>query len=121
MAVNRQTSWTDDTEVQVTTAASLVHGIRVMKNRAMGTGVFWVALWNVENPDLAANLVSPDLILYVPGPTTDRRFSMKVVFPGGIYFDTGLTWFAFETTNDFGDAVTGNNVPVLDLYYDVVV
>ena len=120
MAVDRQIAWVDDTEVQVTSVPTLVKGVIVDKNRAQGTGAFWIGIWNVADPDLAANLVSPDIILYVPGPTTDRLFLRKYVFPGGVFFNTAVTWFAFETTNDFGAAVTTNNIPVARLFYDVL-
>lgn len=119
MAVNRQTAWTDDTEVQVTQVPTLVRGVRVMKNRNQGAGEFFIGLYDSQNPDLAAN-DAPVMALFVPRPSLDNKFSMKYVFPGGVRFRLGLAWFAYETVSDFGDAVTGNNVPVLDLYYDVL-
>jgi len=110
MSVSLVTSWADNTETQVYTGAVRIGGIEVIKNPDMASGEIWVELWNLANPDLGANTDPPDLTLYVPGPTTDRKFSLK--YKTDVYFDTALAWFVAETAGDFGDAVTTTNVPL---------
>jgi hypothetical protein len=116
MAVNRQTTWADNTEVQVTSTAVRVKGVEVIKNPSMATGEIWVHLWNQDNPDLGADN-PPDVTLYVPGPSADQKFSQKYPF-NNLVFDTALAWFIAETAGDFGDAVTTNNIPVARIFYE---
>lgn len=107
-------SWVDDTEVQAAElGANITDGwldsIYVSLNPA-SIAEIWFYAWDAINPDLGAN-DTPDWICRLAPPSETQTLTTKVVWPGGASFTLGLAWFVGETSGDFGDAVTGDNVP----------
>jgi hypothetical protein len=118
MAVNRQTTWADTTEVAVTTAATWVKGVEVTVQED-STAEVYVQLFNATG--VTPGTTAPNVVLPIPAVTADNRKKRKYVFPGGLAFGIALEWFV-STTHDGATAPTTDNLPLeAILYYEPMV
>lgn len=107
MAVTRVTTYTDTTEEQVRTGRTLVQAIEVEVDPSSSAEVY-VQLYNVANP--TPGTTAPNAVIPIPPVARDSKRKRKVVFAGGLAFDTALSFFT-STTHDGATAPTGADAP----------
>ena len=113
MAVSSATSWADTTEVVASSTATRLKSVVIRCNPDSAADSS-VQLWNHANP--TPGTTAPDFAILVPSAAKmGRELKLNVPF-GGIYCDTGLTWFV-STTAGGGTAATTNAPLLVDVHY----
>ena len=115
MAVSTATAWTDTTDVIAYVGACRVTAVEVDIAPA-ATSTSFLQLWN--SADATPGTTAPTVQIEIPIETSRRGSQFKVVFPKGMRFATGLTWFV-ATASAGGTAATTHAPLAVSVYYVV--
>lgn len=113
MTVHRSvvSQWVNgNNEIQVQTGAADISAIEIQYNPAMATAAY-VRLWNVANP--TPGTTEPDLVVFIPASQAAAGATrVKVIFGGGIRFDTALSYGVYTTPHSGSTAASGTGAPL---------
>ena len=116
MAVSTAAAWTNTTEVQVVTGPVRLTKVEIDILPAASAASFFQA-YNLF--DSTPGTTAPDVQCRIPPfATVSGKSRLELVFPGGLYFETGLSWFV-ATASAGGTAATTHAPTRVSVYYAI--
>lgn len=113
MAVSSATSWTDTTDIIANAGACRLNSVEVRVNQD-ASAASYIQLFDSANATPGST--APNIVLYVPSPTTAGLTPSYHFDLGGVVMATGLTWFV-STTHDGATAATTHAPLLVDVHY----